>query len=255
MIRNHIRSNLVGYVAVFLALGGTAAALPGSNTVFSDDITNGEVKAPDVANNAINTTKIAAGQVRNPDLATGAVNGPKVANLSLTGADVANDSLDTWKVTGLNGSDVADDSLTGADVAEGTLSQVPAAAVAGIGRSVSGGSCDPEGPDDWQPCASLTLDLPASGRVLVHGYGNGYTESDSDRGKGGCAVYTSATGGFADTSYVQTDDDSGGEFGITVVTPPLGPGAVEFRIDCAQNSPGAIQFGHVGLSAVQIGPS
>ena len=255
MIRKHLRSNVVGYVAVFLALSGTATALTGSNTVFSDDITDGEVKTADVATDAIRAAKIAAGQVRNSDLAADAVYGNKVADSSLTGADVANDSLDTSKVTGLNGADVQDDSLTGADLAEGTLGQVPAAAVAGIGRSASGGSCDPEGAEDWRPCASVTISLPASGRVLVHGYGNGYTESDSDRGSGGCAVYTSATGGFADTSYVETDDNSGGEFGITVVTPPLGPGAVEFRIDCAQFSPGAIRFANVGLSAVQIGPS
>ena len=255
MIRNHVRSNIVGYVAVFLALTGTATALNGSNTVFSDDITDGEVKSADVATNAIRTTKIGPGQVRNADLGAGAVDGAKVADASLTGSDVANDTLDSSKVTGLNGSDVQDDALTGADVAEGTLGQVPAAAVAGIGRSGSGGACDPEGPEDWQPCASVTIGLPSSGRVLVHGYGNGYTESDSDRGNGKCSVYTSATGGFGDVSYVQTDDNSGGEFGITVVTPALGPGTVEFRIDCAQDSPGAIRFAHVGLSAVQIGPS
>jgi len=43
-IRNYIRQHHVGLLALFLALtGGTAYALDGSNTVFSDDIVNAEV--------------------------------------------------------------------------------------------------------------------------------------------------------------------------------------------------------------------
>jgi hypothetical protein len=44
-----IQQNVVGYVALFLVLsGGTAYALDGSNTVFSDDITNDQVRSVDV---------------------------------------------------------------------------------------------------------------------------------------------------------------------------------------------------------------
>ena len=46
-LHNHIRTNVVGYIAIFLfAISGTATALAGSDTVFSDDIVNGEVKTP-----------------------------------------------------------------------------------------------------------------------------------------------------------------------------------------------------------------
>ena len=46
-ICDHLRGNVVGYIAIFLfATGGTAIALDGSNTVFSDDIVNGEVTSP-----------------------------------------------------------------------------------------------------------------------------------------------------------------------------------------------------------------
>jgi hypothetical protein len=48
-IRNHIRSNVVGYVAVFLALTGSAYAidgpLPGQNQAGSEDIINNEVRS------------------------------------------------------------------------------------------------------------------------------------------------------------------------------------------------------------------
>src|SRR5687768_17312724 len=46
MIR-HIRSHAIAYVALFVALGGTAVALPGANTVNSGDIINGQVKPQD----------------------------------------------------------------------------------------------------------------------------------------------------------------------------------------------------------------
>ncbi len=76
-IRDHIRSNVVGYVAVFLAMGGSAYAVngpaPGINSVGTADIITKEVKRSDVALDAINSSRVAAD--------------------SLTGADVAESSL------------------------------------------------------------------------------------------------------------------------------------------------------------------
>ena len=43
-------ANVASAIALFVAVsGGTAFALSGSNTVFSDDIVNGQVKEPDLA--------------------------------------------------------------------------------------------------------------------------------------------------------------------------------------------------------------
>ena len=53
-IGNHIRSNVVGYIALFaFAMSGTASALDGSDTVFSDDIVNGEVQSPDILDGTV----------------------------------------------------------------------------------------------------------------------------------------------------------------------------------------------------------
>ena len=72
-IREHLRSNVVGYVAIFLfAVGGTAIA---ANTVRTEDIVNGEVHSIDVANNNLQ--------------------GVDVRNDSLTGSDVVEDTLGT----------------------------------------------------------------------------------------------------------------------------------------------------------------
>jgi hypothetical protein len=50
-IRSHLTyANVISSLCLFLLLsGGTAVALNGANTVFSDDIVNGEVKSPDLA--------------------------------------------------------------------------------------------------------------------------------------------------------------------------------------------------------------
>jgi hypothetical protein len=97
-ISEHIRGNVVGYVALFLALsGGTAYALEGSNTVFSDDIVDNEVKTQDIrtvitddlGDAAVTTVKIADGAVTTGKLADGAITGAKVQDGTLTAADIS----------------------------------------------------------------------------------------------------------------------------------------------------------------------
>lgn len=84
-VRNHLRSNAYGLVAIFIALGGTAVALPGKNSVRSDDIAKGQVRSADIAR----------GAVRAPKLAAGAVGSIAVGDDALGGADVDESSLGT----------------------------------------------------------------------------------------------------------------------------------------------------------------
>ncbi len=106
-IRQHLRSNVVGYIALFcFAMGGTAYATHpgGANTISTGDIQDG--------------------QVQNADLGPSAVTTDRVANSTLTGSDVA--------TSGLLGSDIATDTLGSTDIgvnAVGTseLAQVPGA--------------------------------------------------------------------------------------------------------------------------------
>jgi hypothetical protein len=128
-ISNHIRSNIIGYVALFVALSASAYALPGTNTVDSGDIVNGQVKATDIG----------TGQVGPTDLAAGSVNSAKVATNSLTGADLANGRVQAADLAGgsVTSAKVADDSLTGADVAESSFAQVPSAQSADTATSAT----------------------------------------------------------------------------------------------------------------------
>jgi hypothetical protein len=94
-IREFLRHNVLGLVAIFITLSGTAYAvdgpLAGQNQVGSEDIIDAEVQ--------------------NADLGTNSVSGSKVFPSTLTGSDVATSSL--------TGSDIGADSLTGSDIATG----------------------------------------------------------------------------------------------------------------------------------------
>src|SRR6058998_3012786 len=80
-LRAHIRGNIVGYVALFFALStGSAVALSGSNTVFTDDIVNDQVRSDDVRNDTLGGGGLQAVDLR-PD--------------SVGASEVVNDSLGT----------------------------------------------------------------------------------------------------------------------------------------------------------------
>ena len=72
-VSGFIRSNILGLIAIFIALSGTAIALPGKNSVNSGDIKNAQVKGKDLAADAVDSSK--------------------VADNSLTGADIDESSL------------------------------------------------------------------------------------------------------------------------------------------------------------------
>ena len=89
MISAYIRNNILGVVAIFLALCGVGHSF--------------EKKAPKLRRNSVTSKVIKDGQVLSRDIGDGAV----------SRADLAGDSVD--------GSAVKDDSLTGADVNEASL--------------------------------------------------------------------------------------------------------------------------------------
>lgn len=157
-IAQHIRSNVYGLIAVFIALGGTAFAvdgpLPGQNQVGSDDIINGEVKRDDIAGDAVRTGKVQNETLLAEDIAIGAVSSSEVLNSTLTNFDlgtdsvrfpelapgafdpaeiaevapgfvfgIANNSIQSEEVSAnsLNGSDIANDSIQSQEVSPNSL--------------------------------------------------------------------------------------------------------------------------------------
>ncbi len=90
-IRQHLTyANVMATLAVFLVVsGGTAVALSGSNTVFTDDIVDNQVLSPDVRDDTLSSGGLAAVDLR-PD----SVRGSEVLNGSLTGSDISEAGLD-----------------------------------------------------------------------------------------------------------------------------------------------------------------
>jgi hypothetical protein len=125
-IRDHIRSNVVGYIALFFALStGSAFALSGSNTVFSDDIVDDQVRTADVRDDTL-----AGGGLSAADLRPGSVGTSEVAADSLGAGDLAAGSVGS--------SEVANDSLTGSDIVEASLGSVGSANFAGDSALLDG---------------------------------------------------------------------------------------------------------------------
>ena len=84
-IRAHLTyANVIATVALFLVLsGGTAVALTGSNTVFSDDIVDDQVSSADVRNDTLN-----GGGLTAADLRPASVGSSEVKDDAVTGIDV-----------------------------------------------------------------------------------------------------------------------------------------------------------------------
>ena len=127
---SHIRNQWAGFLALFLVLtGGTAYALNGSNTVFSDDIVNGQVLSGDVKDNGLTANDIAQNTLGFRETATsaadeieyGSIDEWDVADNSLGFRETATSASDEIKYGSIDDWDVADGSLGRADFQNGLL--------------------------------------------------------------------------------------------------------------------------------------
>jgi hypothetical protein len=90
-VTSHLKHNVVAYLALFVALGGTGAYA--ANTVFSSDIVDGEVKTPDLGNSAVSRDKLATDAVIRAKINNNAVDATKVAPDSLGAGNLAANSV------------------------------------------------------------------------------------------------------------------------------------------------------------------
>jgi hypothetical protein len=248
-IRAHLSyANVISTLCLFLLLtGGTAVALSGSNTVFTDDIANDTVPA---------SGGNPAGGLAAADLRPNAVGTSEVANESLTNADVKNFSLGNGDfLTGSVDTRVAtNNSLTGDDVNEASLGQVPSALLGGSGRwGTNDNQCNPTS-TQFEVCAVVTHTLPAEARLLLIAQAKGVLATGS-AAQGKCRIGTTA-GPLLDTETIVTVTSGAGSENVSLVgvTEPFPPGQHSFGIDCNNNGSGQIIFADAGIAAVALSP-
>src|SRR5262245_24913047 len=143
--RRPSHATVVAYLALFVALSGTAMAvdgpLAGQNTVGSEDIINSEVRTGDIgdaevsgndlAPDSVGSGKIVDRQVKNADLGLGASSSNTIADGGIQGIDVRNDTLTGAHVANnsLPGADLTDNSVTSAKIADTSVTAADLAPV------------------------------------------------------------------------------------------------------------------------------
>jgi hypothetical protein len=85
---------IVAFMALCVALAGTATALPGRNKVRSDDIARGAVHASDIAPKAVRSVHIKGRSITRSKIANRAINSTLVGTDALTGENILESSLD-----------------------------------------------------------------------------------------------------------------------------------------------------------------
>lgn len=180
----HIRSNVIGYIALFVALCGSASAVSASGDHRS---------APVAAPTKITSADLAPGAVTSPAIKAGAVQRRHLARSAVTGQQVADGSL--------LGADLAANTVTGTRVDEATLD--PKVLQMRVGEACPAGqairSIAQTGAPLCQPVGSGTLtSLATSGGLTGGGTGGAITLGlDSaqvqSRVTGACSAGTAMT--------------------------------------------------------------
>ena len=211
-IRRHIRSNVVGYMALFVALSGTAYAvdgpLPGQDQVGSSDIINAEVKAADLGPESVRSGKVLDETLVGADIAPGAISTSEVINGTLSASDLGSNSVayaeiapdafnseldDTGFFYGIandaiQSNEVTDNSLSGSDINESTLAP-SIDAVHNAGSDVNFGPTL-AGPGD--PPTNVITDNLNAGTWIVFAEVQ-ILNDDNDATNVNCGIYTDAT--------------------------------------------------------------
>lgn len=128
-MREHLRSNVVGYIALFcFAMAGTAGALPGSNSVNSGDIRDGKVKLQDLGTDSVDSSKVVDDSLGGADVEesslaaggdlAGSVGAATIANNTIGLSEPGGGAEDEINDGTVDSEDVANDSLVASDIAD-----------------------------------------------------------------------------------------------------------------------------------------
>jgi hypothetical protein len=234
-VRRHLQSHVVAYIALFVALSGSALALPGKNSVKSNDIKRFAVKGRAIAEGAVKRAKIRDAAVTAPKLSAAAVTGAALADNAVTAPKLAEDSVTRQKIVqgSINGGKLANGSVNSAKVRDGTLlgeDFAPGQLSDGFAFSSPGG----------------LFSIQRAGRVFVT-----VTFVATCAGGGCTDNYEVRVDGAAVPGTVLEFDQSADEEQITLVglTAPLAAGAHGIEL---VDPPGGAEAGQVTLAGILL---
>jgi len=268
-LRRHLQSHLVGYLALFVALSGTALALPGKKQVKSDDLANGAVTTKALASKSVTAKKLRSGAVTSQKLGSGAVTLGKlgagavatsaIADGAVTGPKLADDSVARQNIVQgtINGGKIANGAIDSAKVADGSL----LAADFQPGQISDGfaATTEPDGASGATlqfPSEVAVFNQPRNGRVLVTA-----TMGANTACAGSCNGVE--LGLFVDGNYLpgytrvvgeQAVSNGQNEFNEPTLTAmaSLGAGAHTFSIRANPGGAESIALSNVGISGVLL---
>ena len=258
---SHLRSNVIGYLALFVALSGTAWAATelDKNEVKSKHIGKGQVRNSDLADNSVASPKVANGSLLGEDFAPGQLlagpqgepgrSGPRVSRArqmerrsqgprSDGSPDTPQQVLDKIKQVDGGGSGLDADTVGG----------IPTSEFGTRGRHVFPFTNCTDNGELGEDCASVTLDLPRAGRVLVTGSSSAHVQAlDGSDGPsaavddptvafGGCQLQTDGLASpFNITGSASHQVDEFDSLALTTVTFSLSQGSHTFTLHCSEN--------------------
>jgi hypothetical protein len=122
-IRRHLQGNAIAYVALFVALSGTAIALPGKNKVKKNDIARGAVVGKAIAEGAVKKAKIRDAAVIASKLGPAAVTAPALADNAVTARNLSQNSVTRQAIAqgAVNGGKIANGAIGSSKVDNGSL--------------------------------------------------------------------------------------------------------------------------------------
>ena len=200
-------SMAVAFIALLAALGGTALALPGSNTVTSGDIKDNQLRTQDIRNSTIRGKDVGADTITGFDVNEGTLGAvPSAGNASRLGGALPSAYLRTT--------------------------------AAPAGRSGFDANCDPT-TLTFEDCATASITVAQISRLLVVGEAP-FGVVSNDTALGNCRIEvdgvpipnTTARTGFQTAAATGGGDSANVGYGITTVTAPVAAGAHTVSISC-----------------------